>query len=279
MEPIDELSSFLDTQSEHDGYEALSGAKMRSLAVEGHTLAIRDEDTIVAVGVVATHRQPDGSLHWSVETVIDRSMRFPAFEDVTLERAIDLVPKGVSMSVWSRRKGLDDALARVGFEPLVSLAYMVVPLPLSVATDLIVGTFTAGDEERLLSINHATFGSHREAGGLDESELAGLMSEPWFEPKGVLFHQIDGVDAAFCWTKIHDSGDGEIYRIGVDPRFQGRGIGKEIVVAGYDHLYRNHAIGKGVLWVDEANRTAVRLYEGLGLRVESRNREFGRASG
>lgn len=276
---MDEFRSFLDTQSEHEGYEALSGAKMRSLAVAGHTVAIRDEDAIVAVGVVATHRQPDGSFHWSVETVIDRSMRFPAFEDVTLERAIELVPKGVSMSVWSRRQGLDDALARVGFERLVSLAYMVVPLPLPVTTDLIVDAFTAGDEERLLSINHAAFGSHREAGGLDETELAALMSEPWFEPKGILFHQIGGVDAAFCWTKIHDGGDGEIYRIGVDPRFQGRGIGREIVVAGYDHLYGNHGIQKGVLWVDESNRTAVRLYEGLGLRVESRNQEFGRASG
>ena len=274
-----DLTKFLEEQTEADGHAALSGAKTRSLAIVGHVVEIRDEDDLVAVGVVATHLQPDGSTHWSVETVVARSMRFPAFEDITLDKAIDLVPRDASMSVWSRRRSLDDALARAGHTCLRSLAFMTVPLPLTLTTDLVVDTFASGDEDRLLAINQATFGTHREAGALDAAELETLMSERWFDPEGILFHQIGGADAAFCWTKVHEGGFGEIYRIGVAPQFQGRGIGKEIVVAGYRHLHNKRGAETGTLWVDESNRAAVGLYETLGLRVEERNREFSRPSG
>jgi mycothiol synthase len=154
---------------------------------------------------------------------------------------------------------------------------MAVRLPLVATTALLVDRFAKGDEDRLLSINHATFGTHREAGGLDESELAELMSQPWFDGDGVLFHRINGVDAAFCWTKFHPNGDGEIYRIGVDPRFQGSGLGREIVIAGYEHLVASHRAERGTLWVDESNRSAVNIYERIGMQVETRNREFSRA--
>lgn len=276
MDTTDELTTFLDVQREADGHEALSSAKMRSLWVAGRVVTISDEGRVVAAGVAATHAQADGSTHWSVETVVERSMRFPAFEDATLERVLQIVPRDAPMSVWSRRRSLDDALERAGFERVRSLAFMTVQLPLAEPTMLDVSSFADGDDGRLLAVNAATFGTHREAGGLDREELTGLMSQRWFDPLGVLFHEVEGSDAAFCWTKVHDNGDGEIYRIGVDPRFQGRGIGRGMVIAGFHHMAANHAVRRGVLWVDESNVAAVRLYERLGLETESRNGEFAR---
>ncbi len=279
MKTTEQLADFLERQRADDGQAALSEAKMRSIDIADRVVSIVDDDELVAVGVAATHIQPDGSTHWGIETVVIRSMQFPAFEDATLERALELVPGGAPMSVWSRRRSLDHALQRAGFECTRSLAHMVVPLPLDATTALPVDGFASGDEGRLLSVNNATFGTHREAGGLDESELAQVMSEPWFDREGVLFHQIDGIDAAFCWTKVHPNGDGEIYRIGVDPRFQGSGLGRQIVIAGYEHLVTNHGAERGTLWVDESNRSAVRIYEGIGMQVEARNREFSRGLG
>ena len=273
---MEQLMTFLDTTREAEGQAALSDAKMRALSIDGRVVSISDEGELVAVGVAGTHLQPDGSTHWSIETAIGRAMQFPAFEDATLERALELVPDSVSMSVWSSRQSLDGALDRAGFVCTRSLAHMIVGLPLDASSSLGVDHFAPGDEGRLISINQATFGAHREAGGLDESELAGLMSEPWFDGEGVLFHKIGDVDAAFCWTKVHSNGDGEIYRIGVDPRFQGTGLGREIVVAGYDYLATSHRAPRGTLWVDESNRPAVKLYEGLGLRADHRNREYSR---
>ena len=277
MDATEQLTDFLERQRDDDGQGALSEAKMRSIGIADRIVSISDEGELVAVGVAATHTQPDGTVHWGIETVVIRPMQFPAFEDATLERALELAPRGASLSVWSRRGSLDDALRRAGFECARSLAHMVVQLPLIATTALSVDRFAAGDEGRLLSINHATFGTHREAGGLDGSELAVLMSEPWFDADGVLFHQIDGVDAAFCWTKLHPNGDGEIYRIGVDPRFEGRGLGRSIVIAGYEHLVTSRQAERGTLWVDESNRAAVAIYEGIGMQVETRNREFSRA--
>ncbi len=274
METTEQLTDFLESQRGDDGQAALSEAKMRSIGIADRVVSIADDGELVAVGVVATHTQPDGTTHWGIETVVIRPMQFPAFEDATLERALGLVPGGAPISVWSRRRSLDDALQRAGFVCTRSLAHMVVRLPLDATTALSVHGFASGDEGRLLSVNRATFGTHREAGGLDESELAQLMSEPWFDADGVLFHQIDGVDAAFCWTKLHPNGDGEIYRIGVDPRFQGSGLGRQIVIAGYEHLVTSHGAERGTLWVDESNRSAVGIYEGIGMQVGARNREF-----
>jgi ribosomal protein S18 acetylase RimI-like enzyme len=254
VETTEQLTDFLEGQRDDDGHAALSEAKMRSIGIADRVVSIADDGELVAVGVAATHAQPDGTTHWGVETVVIRPMQFPAFEDATLERALELVPEGAQMSVWSRRRSLD--------------------LPLAATTALPVVRVASGDKDRLLSVNHGTFGTHREAGGRDESELAQLMSERWFDADGVLFHHIDGVDAAFCWTKLHPNGDGEIYRIGVDPRFQGSGLGRQIVIAGYEHLYTRHGSERGTLWVDESNRSAVRIYEGIGMQVEARNREF-----
>jgi mycothiol synthase len=274
VETTEQLTDFLERQRDDDGHAALSEAKMRSIGIPDRVVSIVEDDELIAVGVAATHIQADGTTHWGLETVVIRPMQFPAFEDVTLERALGLVPGGAPMSVWSRRRSLDDALQRAGFVCTRSLAHMVVQLPLDATTALQVDGFASGDEGRLLSVNHATFGTHREAGGLDESELAHLMSEPWFDPDGVLFHQVDGVDAGFCWTKLHPNGDGEIYRIGVDPRFQGSGLGRQIVIAGYEHLVTRRGAERGTLWVDESNRSAMRIYEGIGMQVEMRNREF-----
>jgi mycothiol synthase len=279
VETTEQLTDFLEGQRDDDGHAALSEAKMRSVGIADRVVSITDDGELVAVGVAATHTQPDETTHWGVETVVIRPMQFPAFEDATLERALGLVPRGAPMSVWSRRRSLDDALQRAGFVCTRSLAHMVVQLPLDATTALTVDGFASGDEDRLLSVNHATFGTHREASGLDESELAQLMSEPWFDPDGVLFHQIDGVDAAFCWTKLHPNGDGEIYRIGVVPRFQGSGLGRQIVIAGYEHLATHHGAERGTLWVDESNRSAMRIYETIGMRVEVRNREFSQEVG
>ena len=60
MEPSDELIRFLEAQTQADGHDALSGAKMGSLATDRLVVEIRDEDGLVAVGVAATHKQPDG---------------------------------------------------------------------------------------------------------------------------------------------------------------------------------------------------------------------------
>ena len=274
-----QVQKFLERQRLTDGHAPLSDAKMTALNNPERWVMIADESGPVAVGVVATHRQPDSSVHWTFETAVDGPMRFQAFEDKVVSEVIGLVPPGASMSGWSRRSSLDASLERIGFSSVRSLSEMATPLPIEPnesdpAPDLVVRSFNDDDVETLVSINAATFGEHREAGSLDREEVKSLMSESWFDAKGLLFHEVGGVVAGFCWTKVHESGEGEIYRIGVDPQFHSAGIGRGIVLAGLEYLESERGCTTGFLWVDEANTPAMRLYRAIGFTTRSRNREF-----
>jgi mycothiol synthase len=139
-----------------------------------------------------------------------------------------------------------------------------------------VRAFAAGDESTLVQINAEAFGGHREAGALDLDEVRRLATQPWFDPEGVFFYPREGEVGAFCWTKVHPNGEGEIYRIGVGARLRGQGVGKAIVEAGFEYLASMRGCRTGFLWVDSANDAAMRLYRSIGMTQRSRNIEFTR---
>ena len=98
--------------------------------------------------------------------------------------------------------------------------------------------------------------------------------QPWFDPDGFLLHERDGRLAGFCWTKVHEPEDGvmsegieqelgEIYVIAVDPDFQGRGLGRQLVLAGLASLW-DRGVSAGMLYVDHDNEAARKLYFSLG---------------
>ena len=93
--------------------------------------------------------------------------------------------------------------------------------------------------------------------------------EDWFDPAGFLLHEVDGRLAAFCWTKVHGDHEpplGEIYVIAVDPEFQGRGLGRELTLAGLEHL-AEQGLQVGMLYVEDDNAAAVGLYRELGFHI------------
>ena len=99
---------------------------------------------------------------------------------------------------------------------------------------------------------------------------------PWFDAAGFLLHEEGDRLAGFCWTKLHDADGrrlGEIYVIAVDPDFEGRGLGRELVLAGLDSLWRRGAV-IGTLYVDGSNARARRLYERLGFTLDHVDRVY-----
>jgi mycothiol synthase len=155
-----------------------------------------------------------------------------------------------------------------------TLQMMRTPLPVDVVDVPAEATLRAfeprRDEDTWLQQNNAAFAHHPEQGAWLLCDLEERIDEPWFDPSGFLLLEIDGRLAASCWTKVHELHPdrfGEIYVISVHPDFQGRDLGRIMVTQGLASL-RKKGVSSAVLFVDQSNTIARKLYESLGFVVE-----------
>lgn len=138
----------------------------------------------------------------------------------------------------------------------------------------------ADDNAELLRVNNAAFSWHPEQGGWTDSDIAGRVAEPWFEPEG-LFLAFDDSTGALCgfhWTKVHDDHLGEVYVLGVDPAAHGGGLGRALTLRGLEHL--SGRLGRSdstaMLYVESDNVAGITTYESLGFRRYSTDTEYSR---
>ena len=142
-------------------------------------------------------------------------------------------------------------------------------------------TFSVGgDEAAWLDLNRKAFASHPEQGAWTAEDLSLRERESWFDPAGFFLAERSGKLAGFHWTKVHTRAEndnpaglshepsgqesiGEVYVVGVDPAEQGSGLGRALTLAGL-HYLRSRGLPTVMLYVDEDNTPAIRLYQSLG---------------
>jgi mycothiol synthase len=132
------------------------------------------------------------------------------------------------------------------------------------------------DETAWLATNNRAFAAHPEQGKWELSRLIEREKEPWFDPAGFLLLEEDGRLAGSCWTKVHAGTDppmGEIYVIGVDPDFQGRGFGRALTLVGLEWL-AGHGLRTGMLYVDANNISAMTMYRSMGFTEDHIDRAY-----
>ena len=265
---------FLVTITDADGFPPLSEHKMLRLdGSDGARVAAWGIDgTLCAVSVAARHE--GDAPHWALEVATGLGARAAVLERAAVAAGASTVPRDAPHTLWVQREAQRRAAEAVGYEERRRLLRMEGPLPEGPGSvDPTLGTIADGDDGELIALHNRAFAGHPEASGMDQQRLDALRALPWFDPEGVITARIDGRLVGFCWTKLHENGDGEIYFIGVDPDAAGQGLGERLATAGYAHLAGRGA-RRAMLWVDADNQTAVGLYDRLGMAPVHANIEM-----
>ena len=213
---------------------------------------------------LTTDGPKQGAFRWSLSVSADR-------HNFDLDAALrDWLAQHQSETVQLWLRAVDDASHAIatdlGFVAYRDLWQLRCGLPNS-ASGLDTRAFTERDIDDFVAVNNRAFDWHPEQGGLTADSARRTMAESWFDADGFrLLHGDDNALIGFCWTKVHRDTDpelGEIYVIAVDPDYHGRGLGKQLTLAGLEWLSAR-GLEVGMLYVESDNHAANATYEAIG---------------
>jgi len=273
---VEELADRLQGSS---GLGTLSESKWMGVrkGTVGGFLAEAEGRAVGYSAVVRTATPGEGAM----EVLLDapREILRPLIEAVI----VDARRSGISaLRWWVYGQDATPIPAEFDFEPERKLLQMARSLPTDedphFPPEIEIAAFRPGvDDDLWLQANNAAFAGHPENGGLTRTDLADRLGADWFSADGFRMAWAGGASggdlAGFCWTKIHRSGEGEIYIIAVAPGHWGGGLGRQLVLEGMRHLTAQRC-DRVFLYSEADNVRGVALYRRLGFQVQETHQSF-----
>lgn len=298
---VREVLALVEAVTTADGVAPLSEHTLLHLPGGGtgtghHLLARRGaEGSATLVGYAHVEAAPDAAsapAGWSGELAVLPSARGQGVGDALVEGLLAQVSRLAApdpatapvLRLWAhgRHPAAAHLASRHGFHQARVLLQMrrslLEPLPEPVLPPgVALRTFQVGRDERAWTeLNNRAFASHPDQGGWTLAEVGLREREPWFDAAGFFLAGRGDRLVGFHWTKVHGvpggaggpghEALGEVYVVGVDPDETGHGLGRALTLVGLHHL-RGRGLEVAMLYADESNAPAVRLYERLGFTV------------
>jgi mycothiol synthase len=140
-----------------------------------------------------------------------------------------------------------------------------------------------GEEDKLVQIQNRSFADTWGFNPNTLEEIVYRIGLPGCAPEDIIL-ACDGENVmGYCWTRIYAGRDkvtrgdkGRIYMLGVDPDYRGKGVGKEVLLAGLSYL-KSKGVGIVELTVDSKNKAACALYRSAGFQIETMSLWYGKA--
>jgi mycothiol synthase len=271
-----------------DGVEPWSEhARLHAARGGGTNLVARAEDGTLA-GFAHLDLEPDGSEPATGEVVVRPSLRRRGFGTALLLGVAEATRAAGAgrLRVWSHGRlpaavalaetfGLPEVRELRRLRRELSGSDVDAPLAAGLPEGLRLRSFRVGAaEEAWLQVNARAFAAYPEQGGWTIDDLRDREGTAWFDPEGFLLAEVvaePGRLAGFHWTKQHPRGAGrpplgEVYVVGLDPAYQGRGLGAVLTLAGLRYL-RSRGLDEVILYVDGENAAALATYARLGFET------------
>lgn len=139
------------------------------------------------------------------------------------------------------------------------------------------------DAAEWVRVNAAAFADHPEQGAVTLTEFTALTGEPWFDPADLMLAWDAATDdlAGYAWVKTlrtEHGVDTELYVLGVDPAYAGRGLGAGLLGETLRRM-ATHQPDRITLHVDGTNAQARDIYDRVGFVVDSVSTQWVRNSG
>jgi mycothiol synthase len=193
------------------------------------------------------------------------------------QRAIELGIKCIHINIPGNNSVARTVLSRYGFKPI--RRYLDLKLDMSAVSDREISgasgecrCLESGEEEALARIQNLAFEGQWGYHPNTPETIAFYTRLGNADTDNVILSCEDNKITGYCWLEILPGGKlggefvGEIHMIGTIPEYQGKGIGKKVLLAGLSYL-RDRGVTNAYLSVDSENESALALYESVGFEL------------